>query len=146
MTGDSQLAGSARAIVLGTVLDGVPESFVLGASLVEESDSHRGRRRCVRIERPRALLGTAGLFAAGWTRMRVFAMWTIVVAARPRGDGRLRPARFDGKRRWRVRNAFAAGALLVMLADTLMPEAFQLGGREAGLVTALGFAVGFGLS
>jgi ZIP family zinc transporter len=42
--------------------------------------------------------------------------------------------------------AFAAGALLVMLADTLMPEAFKLGGREAGLGTALGFAVGFGLS
>ena len=44
------------------------------------------------------------------------------------------------------RSAFAAGALLVMLADTLMPEAFELGGREAGLLTALGFAVGFGLS
>jgi len=42
--------------------------------------------------------------------------------------------------------AYAAGALLVMLADTLMPEAFELGGREAGLLTALGFAVGFGLS
>jgi ZIP family zinc transporter len=42
--------------------------------------------------------------------------------------------------------AFAAGALLVMLADTLMPEAFELGGREAGLVTALGFAVGFALA
>ncbi len=42
--------------------------------------------------------------------------------------------------------ALAAGALLVMLADTLMPEAFKLGGREAGLVPALGFAVGFGLS
>jgi ZIP family zinc transporter len=42
--------------------------------------------------------------------------------------------------------AFAAGALIVMLADTLMPEAFELGGREAGVVTALGFAVGFGLS
>lgn len=42
--------------------------------------------------------------------------------------------------------AFAAGALVVMLADTLMPEAFDLGVREAGLVTALGFAVRFGLS
>jgi ZIP family zinc transporter len=42
--------------------------------------------------------------------------------------------------------AFAGGALLVMLADTLMPEAFALGGREAGLLTALGFALGFGLS
>jgi ZIP family zinc transporter len=42
--------------------------------------------------------------------------------------------------------AFAGGALLVMLADTLMPEAFELAGREAGLVTALGFAFGFALS
>jgi zinc transporter, ZIP family len=42
--------------------------------------------------------------------------------------------------------AYAAGALIVMLADTLMPEAFELGGREAGLLTAFGFAVGFGLS
>ena len=42
--------------------------------------------------------------------------------------------------------AFAGGALLVMLADTLMPEAFELGGREAGLLTALGFALGFALS
>jgi ZIP family zinc transporter len=42
--------------------------------------------------------------------------------------------------------AFAGGALLVMLADTLMPEAFTLGGREAGLLTALGFALGFALS
>jgi zinc transporter, ZIP family len=36
---------------------------------------------------------------------------------------------------------FAGGALLVMLADTLMPEAFALGGREAGLLTSLGFAL-----
>jgi zinc transporter ZupT len=41
---------------------------------------------------------------------------------------------------------FAAGALLVMLSDTLMPEAFEPGGREAGLLTALGFALGFSLS
>ena len=46
----------------------------------------------------------------------------------------------------RVWFAFAGGALLVMLADTLMPEAFELGGREAGLLTALGFALGFALS
>ena len=42
--------------------------------------------------------------------------------------------------------AFAGGALLVMLADALTPEAFELGGREAGLLTALGFAFGFALS
>jgi ZIP family zinc transporter len=96
---------------------------------------------------PEALSGSAGLLQAGWTRVRVFRMWSYVVAASvastilgyvlidaiPAAD-----AAFV--------TAFAAGALLVMLADTLVPEAFELGGREAGLLTALGFAVGFGLS
>lgn len=148
MTGDSQLAGSASAIVLGTVLDGVPESFVLGASLVEEGAIPVAVVVAVFVSNvPEALSGTAGLFAAGWTRMRVFAMWTIVVAvsavAAIAGYGLLDSV---GSAGGAFVTAFAAGALLVMLADTLMPEAFQLGGREAGLVTALGFAVGFGLS
>ena len=87
------------------------------------------------------------MLQAGWTRVRVFRMWTYVVVASvaatilgyvlidalPAADGAFV-------------TAFAAGALLVMLADTLIPEAFVLGGRESGLVTALGFAVGFGLS
>ena len=42
--------------------------------------------------------------------------------------------------------AFAAGALLTMLADTMMPEAFETGGRAVGLLTVLGFAVAFALS
>jgi zinc transporter, ZIP family len=43
-------------------------------------------------------------------------------------------------------SGFAAGALLVMLTDSMVPEAFSKGGRQAGLVTALGFAVAAGLS
>src|SRR5215207_5312756 len=39
--------------------------------------------------------------------------------------------------------AFAGGALLTMLADTMMPEAFRYGGKQVGLVTTLGFAVAF---
>jgi ZIP family zinc transporter len=42
--------------------------------------------------------------------------------------------------------AFAAGAILTMLADTMMPEAFQHGGATVGLVTVLGFALAFFLS
>ncbi len=42
--------------------------------------------------------------------------------------------------------AFAAGALLTMLADSMMPEAFENGGKTAGLLTVLGFAVAFALS
>jgi zinc transporter, ZIP family len=123
MTGESQLAGSATAIVLGTVL-GVFVSNV-----------------------PEALSGSAGLLQAGWSHFRVFRMWTFVVAASVLatllGYGLIDEL---GSTSGAFITAYAAGALLVMLADTLIPEAFELGGREAGLLTAFGFAVGFGLS
>ena len=96
---------------------------------------------------PEALSGTTGLLQAGWTQTRLFVMWSGVVAvsvvASVLGWRLLETMGSDGGA---FATAFAAGAVLVMLADTLMPEAFELGGREAGLLTALGFAVGFGLS
>lgn len=148
MTGESQLAGSASAIVLGTVLDGIPESFVLGASLLQEGVVPVAVVIGVFVSNvPEALSGSAGLLQAGWRRGRIFKMWTWVVAASVASTvaGWLVLDRVPTAGGAFV-TAFAAGALLVMLADTLMPEAFELGGREAGLVTALGFAVGFALS
>jgi len=148
MTGESQLAGNATAIVLGTVLDGIPESFVLGASLLQEGVVPTAVVVGVFVSNvPEALSGTAGLLQAGWARVRVFRMWTYVVAASVASTivGYVTIDKIPTASGAFV-TAFAAGALLVMLADTLMPEAFELGGREAGLVTALGFAVGFGLS
>ena len=148
MTGESQLAGSASAIVLGTVLDGIPESFVLGASLVQEGVVPTAVVVGVFVSNvPEALSGSAGLLQAGWKRRRIFAMWTYVVVASVVATvvGYFTIDRIPSTSGAFV-TAFAAGALLVMLADTLIPEAYQLGGREAGLVTALGFAVGFGLS
>jgi ZIP family zinc transporter len=148
MTGESQLAGTASAIVLGTVLDGIPESFVLGASILQEGVVPVAVVVGVFVSNvPEALSGSAGLLESGWTRARVFRMWSWVILASVAATlgGWLTLDRMPTAGGAFV-TAFAAGALLVMLADTLMPEAFELGGREAGLVTALGFAVGFGLS
>jgi zinc transporter, ZIP family len=148
MTGESQLAGSASAIVLGTVLDGIPESFVLGASILQEGVVPTAVVVGVFVSNvPEALSGSAGLLQAGWKRTRIFAMWSYVVVASVAATvlGYFLTDKIPTSSGAFV-TAFAAGALLVMLADTLMPEAFQLGGREAGLATALGFAVGFGLS
>jgi ZIP family zinc transporter len=148
MAAGSGLAASASTIVLGTVLDGIPESFVLGASILQDGAVPVAVVVGVFAANvPEALSGSVGLLEAGWSRGRVFRMWTVVVAVSvlaaiagwvlldvmPTGGGAFAAA-------------FAAGALLVMLADTLMPEAFELGGREAGLLTALGFAVGFALA
>lgn len=91
---------------------------------------------------PEALSGTTGLARAGWSRGRIFGMWTAVVGA----------SVFATVLGWELLDVLGADggafvtAVLVMLADTLMPEAFELGGREAGLLTALGFALGFALT
>ena len=148
MGGEHQVAGSANAIVLGTVLDGIPESFVLGASLLQDGIVPVAVVVGVFVSNvPESLSGTTGLLEAGWKRGRVVAMWSGVVVA----------SVVSAAAGWVLLDtmataggafalAFAGGALLVMLADTLMPEAFELGGREAGLLTALGFAFGFALS
>lgn len=148
VSGNDQLAGSANAIVLGTILDGIPESFVLGASLLQEGVVPVAVVVGVFVSNvPEALSGTTGLIEAGWRRRRIFTMWSAVVVA----------SVIAAAAGWLLLDtmpnaagafalSFAGGALLVMLADTLMPEAFKLGGREAGLLTALGFALGFALS
>jgi zinc transporter, ZIP family len=144
----SDLAGGASAIVLGTVLDGIPESFVLGASLQTDGAVPVAVVVAVFVSNvPESLAATTGLRESGWSSSRLLAMWASVVAV----------SILAGAAGWWALDAlaaangafalgFAGGALLVMLADTLFPEAFEHGGREAGLLTALGFAVGFYLS
>jgi ZIP family zinc transporter len=142
------LAQAAAAIVLGTVLDGIPESFVLGAALKTDGVVPVAVVVGVFVSNvPESLSATVGLFAQGWTRGRLLAMWTVVMlvsAAAAVLGWLLLDVMTVSQGAFAL--AFAGGALLVMLADTLMPEGFALGGREAGLVTALGFALGFGLS
>jgi ZIP family zinc transporter len=148
MSGEHQLVGQARAILLGTVVDGIPESFVLGASLQTDGAIPIAVVVGVFVSNvPESLSATAGLREAGWSTGRLYGMWSAVVLA---------SVAASAAGWWALDSmpgaagafalAFAGGALLVMLADTLMPEAFELGGREAGLLTVLGFAVGFGLS
>ena len=145
--GEHQLAGSSSAIVLGTVLDGIPESFVLGSSLLRDGAVPIAVVVAVFIANvPEALSATSGLLESGWSGWRAIRMWTVVVAVSVAAavSGWLFLDAFPGAT-GAFATAFAGGALIVMLADTLMPEAFTLSGRETGLITALGFAVGFAL-
>lgn len=148
MGGAQPLSGAAGAIVLGTVLDGIPESFVLGASLKADGVIPVAVVVGVFVSNvPESLSATSGLLERGWTRAHVFAMWSKVVvvsvAAAALGWWTV-DLMSEGQGAFAL--AFAGGALLVMLSDTLFPEALELGGKEAGLLTALGFALGFALS
>jgi zinc transporter, ZIP family len=139
--GDADSASTGRAIVLGTLLDGVPESLVLGMGLAVGGAVSASFLVAVFVSNlPEAVGGTAALRAAGTAPRAILATWAGLVAASgvaaAIGYGMVRviPAA-DGTHV----QAFAAGAVLTMLADTMMPEAFEHGGKPVALLTVLGF-------
>jgi ZIP family zinc transporter len=137
--------GSGLAILLGTVLDGIPESIVLGLSLLGGDGVSVAMLAAVFISNlPEALSSTSGLSKSGWPRGRTLGLWVsvTVVSALSSLAGY---ALFDEASGATVAfvQAFAGGALLTMLADTMMPEAFKYGGKQVGLVTTVGFALAF---
>jgi ZIP family zinc transporter len=74
-----QDAGSALAIVLGTILDGIPESIVLGLSLLEGGGVSVAMFATVSLSNlPEALSSTAGLSKSGWERQGILGLWTGV--------------------------------------------------------------------
>ena len=141
----AQESGSALAIVLGTVLDGIPESIVIGLTLYESGSLGVAYLIAVFISNvPEALSSTAGLTAGGWKRMKILWMWvTIAVVSGLSslvGYGLFQNASPDVVA---FVLTFAAGAILTMLADTMIPEAYRHGGKLVGVVTTLGFAVAY---
>jgi ZIP family zinc transporter len=134
---------SALAIVLGTVLDGIPESIVIGLTIYESGAVGAAYLVAVFISNvPEAISSTAGLATSGWRPRRIVGMWVLIAIvsglASLVGYVAFRHASPDAVA---FMLAFAAGAILTMLADTMMPEAYEHGGKLVGVVTTLGFAV-----
>ena len=147
-SGGRQAEGSPLAIVLGTVLDGVPESLVLGLTVVVEGSVSAAFLVAVALSNvPEALAATTGLVRAGWTRAHVLVLW-IGVSLVLGLAALVGFAVFDSVSGGVVAFvlSFAGGAILTMLADTMMPEAFEHGGRLVGVVTTFGFALAFAIS
>lgn len=139
---------SGTAIVLGALLDGVPESFVLGATLLGGGGISASFLAAVFLSNlPEGIAGTRDLsdegHSGGWI-IRLWAGMALASAiAAALGFGLLdemnqQPTAFL--------QAFAAGAILTMLADAMFPEAFEHGGAAVGPATVLGFAAAFFLS
>ena len=140
-----QKSGSALAIVLGTVLDGVPESMVIGLTIFQGGVVGASYLAAVFISNlPESISSTSGLVTSGWRKPRILWMWVGIALvsglASLAGYGL-----FQGASPNVVAFVltFAAGAILTMLADTMMPEAFEHGGNLVGIATTLGFAVAF---
>ena len=93
---------------------------------------------------PEALSSTSGLVASGWRTGRILGMWTLIAVV----SGVSSLVGYVGFRHASpdivaFTLAFAAGAILTMLADEMMPEAYKYGGKLVGVVTTLGFALAF---
>jgi ZIP family zinc transporter len=133
--------------VLGTVLDGIPESMVIGLTIYEGGAVGAAYLAAVFISNlPESISSTTGLLSSGWKKSRVLWMWVGIAVvsglASVAGYGLFQdssPATVA------FVLAFAAGAILTMLANTMMPEAYERGGKWVGVVTTLGFAVAFGI-
>jgi zinc transporter, ZIP family len=143
-----QAAGSALAIVLGIVLDGIPESLVLGLTVLEAGTVSVAFLVAVFLSNlPESIAATTGLARAGWKGSRIIWLWILVMTvsglAALAGYALLDTA---SPRTIAFVLAFAGGAILTMLADTMMPEGFEHGGKLVGLFTTLGFALAFLIS
>jgi ZIP family zinc transporter len=141
-------AGSALAIVLGIVLDGIPESAVIGLGLLGGAGVSVAVIAAVFLSNLReAIAATTGLRSGGWRSSRIIGLW-VLVALVSGVASLLGYAVFDsaGPGALAFVLAFAGGAILTMLADTMMPEAFEHGGKLVGLLTTLGFGLAFALT
>ena len=142
-----QASGSPLAIVFGSVLDGVPESFVLGLTVLQGEVSVALLIGIMLSNLPEGLSSSSGLRIAGWTRGRVVKMWTLVVVisavSAALGYALLDPA---SGRTGSFAQGFAAGALLAMVTDTMLPESYEEERISTGSLVAIGFAISLMLS
>jgi ZIP family zinc transporter len=143
----AQESGSPLAIVFGSVLDGVPESFVLGLTVLQGGVSVALLIGIVLSNLPEGLSSSSGLRIAGWPKARVVMMWLVVVAvsavSAALGYVLLDPA---SGRTGAFAQGFAAGALLAMITDTMLPESYDVEQVSTGALVAIGFAVSLMLS
>jgi ZIP family zinc transporter len=130
-------------LALGALLDGIPEQTVLGIGLAAGQSADVALVAAIFISNLPEAIGSAAKMERG-RALRLWALVTAVgVVATLLGYGLLDSATDEVRG---VVNAFAAGAVLCMLIDSMIPEARHDGGRVAGLATMIGFAVAVALS
>jgi zinc transporter, ZIP family len=140
--------GAGPALALGAFLDGIPEQLVLGIGLAAGEGVSIGLLVAIFVSNlPEAIGSASSLRASGEGRGPIARLWlgVAVLCALATVAGYAVGDNTSGGLRGAV-NGFAAGALLVMLVDSMIPEAREASGRLAGLATVLGFALATGLS
>jgi ZIP family zinc transporter len=145
---EEEHGGSGLAIAVGALLDGIPESIVIGLSLLAGGAVSWVAVTAVFLSNiPEGLSSAAGMKQAGRSKAYIFGVWGGIAAI----SGLASILGYTVFRGFSpeviaATTAVAAGAIMAMLADTMIPEAFQEAHDLAGLITVLGFLVSFLLS
>jgi zinc transporter, ZIP family len=135
------------SIVLGAMLDGIPESVVLGTSLLGGGTVSPAFLVAVLLSNvPEGFSASADLREEGRSPRWILGLWLAVVLVSAAAAALAFLLLDEAGPAIPLVQAFAAGGLLTMLVDTMIPEAFEDGGDLAGLVTVFGFTLAFLLS
>ncbi len=146
-THQAEEGGSGIAIAIGALIDGIPESIVIGLSLLGGQGVSIVAVAAVFISNiPEGLSSSVGMKKAGRGKTYIFGIWMAIalLSALAALCGCLffehaAPALVS------FAQAIAAGAILAMIADTMIPEAFEEAHDFAGLITVFGFLAAFAL-
>jgi ZIP family zinc transporter len=143
-----EFESNGPAIAVGTLIDGIPESIAIGLTLLAGGVVSTATVIAIFISNiPEGLSSSAGLKARGWPAQTVFLLWTAI--ALMSGGASLAGYLVFGGLDPGI-NAFvlalAAGAVLAMVVDTMVPEAFSEEHSLSGMMTVFGFIVSFVLS
>jgi ZIP family zinc transporter len=144
---EEEQQGSGAAIAVGALLDGVPESVVLGLSLLSGNGVGVSVLAAIFISNlPEGLSSAAGMKKAGRSAAYVFGVWGAIAVASGLA-GLLGVLLLQGASDQLVASitALAAGAILAMVADTMIPEAFERTHLYAGLIATCGFILAFAI-
>lgn len=141
--GKSQQSNLIVPMILAIILDGIPESIVIGLGIFEEGSVSLAMLIAVFISNmPEAIAGTIGMKTSGWRNKKIIALWSLIamVCAFATVAGF---SFFSGlSAHWLgFIQAFAGGAILIMLANSMIPESYEHAGKLAGIFTIFGFFV-----
>jgi zinc transporter, ZIP family len=139
---------NGKAIVLGAALDGIPESIALGLSLLEKNGIGLLMLAAIFLSNlPESISSIDDLRKEGISTKQIYFSWSIVsigsMVASILSFFFLKNINLNARG---IIESFASGAILAMLADSMMPEAYEEGGYLIGILTMLGFLTAFILS